>query len=542
HVVSLPSHAAVAWAEEKDEQWHTYVLQTGPALEFTDKTLQNSLQHAYKHFDEGDTFDPNGLSLLLRFSGENTRSGWRLSYRIFSEPDYAKTMIDVQRDWHFQTYQRAIHKMLEMIKNGDEDTANYRELSGLYSFTGQYSKAAEYHAMAIERTPEATSKLFMAMELVQHLMDAGKKEEAIKAAQNVYDQQLPDLKESLAGAEIQFALQMAGYLNHEGSYDLGLKFLSTYVQPTIAQTTSKITEWINSPSFNQDAWKNSGQLRQLRRLLKRYINNTLGILQKRGIEDIHTNKIVRSHFNLVQRWMNTIGPHELDEMDDVLNAYSIVANYYLTHMDIKDVLDEVDKEKFPDSTTFNHNTRINASLQFTADVPWIKLSVPFWFGQTAALFSRDEKKADKKIVNAFYKNAEDAYNQCVEFEIASAFTQKQIHYMRVIHALMNEDEKSMRSLLVHVKAKNDKRLRDDTAQWIGDCARSMSIEWFEKVTQIWVDELDYKPKYYWIAWRAALNKAPQHALHIAKVAAERFKDDPAFVEEYEFMKVLFGTN
>ena len=45
----------------------------------------------------------------------------QLSY--FPEPDYAATMIDVQRDWHYQTYQRAIHKMLKMIEDGDTDNA-----------------------------------------------------------------------------------------------------------------------------------------------------------------------------------------------------------------------------------------------------------------------------------------------------------------------------------------------------------------------------------------------------------------------------------
>ncbi len=89
-----------------------------------------------------------------------------------------------------------------------------------------------------------------------------------------------------------------------------------------------------------------------------------------------------------------------------------------------------------------------------------------------------------------------------------------------------------------MKDKNDKRLRDDTAQWLGDCVRALGVEWYAKVLACWKDELDYKPKYFWIAWRAALNGAPKHALMVAKLAAERFADDKDFAEEYAFMRTL----
>ena len=59
-----------------------------------------------------------------------------------------------------------------------------------------------------------------------------------------------------------------------------------------------------------------------------------------------------------------------------------------------------------------------------------------------------------------------------------------------------------------------------------------------RVLLAWQEVVDYKPKYFWIAWRAALNHAPQQALMAAKLAAERFPEDPAFSEEYGFMCTL----
>ena len=88
-------------------------MQTGPTHEFIDEELPESLRKAYTSFDASETFDPNGLGLLLRFSGENTRSSWRLSYRIFAEKEYADAMIAVQKDWHYQTYLQGINTIAD---------------------------------------------------------------------------------------------------------------------------------------------------------------------------------------------------------------------------------------------------------------------------------------------------------------------------------------------------------------------------------------------------------------------------------------------
>ena len=61
HVISLPGHAACAWAEKIGDNWHAYCLQTGPALEFVAPTLQEALAALVKDFDETDTFDPNAV-------------------------------------------------------------------------------------------------------------------------------------------------------------------------------------------------------------------------------------------------------------------------------------------------------------------------------------------------------------------------------------------------------------------------------------------------------------------------------------------------
>ncbi|MEK7414091.1 MAG: hypothetical protein AAB263_12325, partial [Planctomycetota bacterium] len=190
HVVSLPGHAACCWAEKRPDGWQVFILQTGPPLQFTDsdpqQSLQKSLVKVYNYFDASSQVDPNGLSLLLRFNNENQRGNWRLSYRVFEEPEYARVMIDVQKDWHFSTYQRGITKMERLINSSEQElreTANFRELSGLYSYTGQYAEAAKMHQLAIDKgKSDLRSTLFMNIELVGHLFDAGKVHQAREVA------------------------------------------------------------------------------------------------------------------------------------------------------------------------------------------------------------------------------------------------------------------------------------------------------------------------------------------------------------------------
>jgi hypothetical protein len=156
------------------------------------------------------------------------------------------------------------------------------------------------------------------------------------------------------------------------------------------------------------------------------------------------------------------------------------------------------------------------------------------------LFAKERTTFDPKQVAKLAKQVKDSYDASKALGLENQLFERDLHLIQVLSALVSQDGKLLRERLKWVKEKDDKRLRDDTAQWLGDAARFTSLEWYQQVIQIWKDELNYKPKYYWIAWRAALNDAPQHALKVAEFAKNEFKDDPSFTEEYLYMKGLFG--
>jgi hypothetical protein len=536
HVITLPAHAALAFAEKKDDQkWHVYVLQTGQPIEFSDEQLPAALKLTYSNFNEGETFDANGLGLLLRFSGENTRSQWRLSWRIFSEPEYAKTMIDVQKDWHFQTYQRGIDKMLKLIAEGDSDTANYRELSGLYSYTGQYALAVEYHQKALAATVDPESRLYSSTELISHLFEAKQDEQARAVALDILDNQLPALQKDLGPRAPQLGIELASALIKNKVCDLGERAIKDTMLDEMVAQIDQVSQWLSGEQFNARRWEQADQLRRFQQM---FVGVGLALLEKAGPDSLPGDQNLQIITRAMQQWLTSIAFRDVDEPSDVLLRYSQAGHLYSSVLGRDQLLAMLDKVSLPTSIEYDHAKRVGGVAQLSMDLPWIKLSVPFWFQLLAEQFEREHDTLDRELVLRLGKQLADSYAACNELGFDENFLEHEAHLAALVVALVTQDEKTLRERLAHVKNLNDKRLRDDTAQWLGDPARFLEPDWYAKVLNIWKEELNYKPKYFWIAWRAALNKGPQQALMVAKMAAEEFSGDPSFTEEYEFMRKL----
>jgi len=112
----------------------------------------------------------------------------------------------------------------------------------------------------------------------------------------------------------------------------------------------------------------------------------------------------------------------------------------------------------------------------------------------------------------------------------------QAHLVGLVRALIAKDEQALRANLKQVKQRGDKDWYDETSRMIGDTARRLDPAWFATVLRAWDEEVHYEPKYFWIAWRAALGKAPAHALMAAELAVREFPANPAYPEELAFMR------
>lgn len=531
-VVSLPSHAACAWAEKSQSLWHVIVMQTGPTKEFTDAELPKALQKAYESFGLQQGFDPNGLGLLLRFSGENTRSSWRLSWRIFADKQYCEDMIEVQKAWHFQTYQRGIDTMLAMIGRGDEDTANYRELSGLYNFTGQYAKAVEYHTKAIERTKEPVSRLQAKGELVGHLLRASRNDEAKKTTEEILNVDLPPLRQQMGAGIIPFSQEIATELLGFGQAALAAKVLSHTSAPLIEQTVGKLTAFAANAKGPQDErWRAADQALMMSKI---FCLTSIAVLSEDP--NLLSTPEGKTLAKVVDHWLAGVAFARLEDAGDVTAAYASVGQVLAMVLG-QDWLDgALTKASMPTDRNYQHHLRAGGLCQIRQDIPWIKASSAWWSLRIAKLTERRIDKLDSAAFKIAADGLAAAMKVTKELDLEDAQGDRQAEEMAFVVALIRKDEAKVRATMKEVKRLNDKRMRDDIAQQIGDQARFMDDAWFDKVVGMWKTEIDYKDKWLWIAWRAALGKAPEKAQRVADLAAERYKDDPAFVAEAKAMR------
>ncbi|MFW5751343.1 MAG: tetratricopeptide repeat protein, partial [Planctomycetota bacterium] len=539
--IILPAHAALAWTEHKDGAWHTYLLQTGPAYEFVDPDLGRSLEQTYRHFDQTANFDPNAVGLLLRFSGENTRSSWRLSKRIFSDPTYAQTMIDVQRDWHYQTYLQGIEKMERLIASGDEDNANYRELAGLAAFTGQYAKAADYLDEAIERTPEETSRLAIRIEQANHLLEADKRERGVTLLTDIIEQQLSSLQQELGTGIIEIGLNLAGTCI---AHDLPELAAQTMARTNLRMTQNLMRGLLSVLQRNPDhpAWQTDPRLRMARRMVRRSASTAIALLDLVTPEQIADNDQMEACRSLAEAFLQAVAFADIDDRSQIPQRYATAAAYYRAMMDPQRFEAQLAAATLPQEDRDHRSGRQRGLDQIENDLPWIKASVPYWSDRLSRLVDElAPEQLDRERVAASGENLEAAMTASRELDMVGATTYYHLHLGRLIVALLTEDAPALRALLAEAAAKGDKRLRDRTAQWIGDTAPFLDQEWFATVMDLWREELDYKPKYFWIAWRAAIAGSDDNALLAARRAAQRYPDDPAFVAEYRFMQQLLGA-
>ena len=206
------------------------------------------------------------------------------------------------------------------------------------------------------------------------------------------------------------------------------------------------------------------------------------------------------------------------------------------------VLADVLASEFPenDEQPLMPHERIPSIAQYQLDLPWIRLAVPFWVSQIV-YHTRKDNVADHENIQDLHRIMEEAITIARERGFTDAFTDRSVHLARISVAMATEDEALLSQLLRTTRDRGDKRWRDDTAQILGDLAHTASLVVCSHSRNLG-HRTRLQTQIYWMAWRAALNDAYDHALLVAQYAAERYADDPAFVEEYEFMVELFAED
>jgi hypothetical protein len=536
HLIGLPAHAALAWAVGDVRGWSTYVLHTGQPRRFTAPTLRESLERAYKSFGAGEVLDFTKLELLLRFSGENTRSSWYLSDRVFADPGYARAMIDVQRDWHFQTYQRAIVKMRHMLRDGDVDAGNLSELAGLYHYTGQYARAADTLADAVASAGSAQTRLSMQIDRLHALYRSGQRERADALARALRSEQIPELEGQMDQPLIEPRISLVdGLIDFRANPALGLEVLAEDVAPRVDPLVVQLggiladqpgAEWTGGP---EDA---------LRYQLRWYVSTIVRALSVTRDSALREHPARAALAASAARWIESVGFRDLDSSESVLARYAVLGRLHRgtrgagweAQLRVAAPLEEVH---------IDHTARSPASEAL--DLSWIAASPTYWSGELAGLFAERHASVDTSRVPELVDRVIATRARAVALGLDHPNFDATERDALLLRALVEQDAGLLRRLLREVRIAADRRERMDVSTWIATVARAVPLEWYRQVIEIFREELNYKPMYFWIAWNAALLGAHPQALHVADVAAAEFPDDPAFAEERDSMWGRFSS-
>ncbi len=537
HLMSLPRHCAVCWVEPSDGQFIARVLQTGPGMQFVAGDLSKVLSLAYQEFAAGEVVDPNQLGILLRFSGENIRTPYVLGWRIFGDPKYSDVMENVQRDWHFHTYQHGYEKMKALVAAGDDDNANYRELSGLCQSTGQFAASAEYLAEAIGRVHEPDAAVNLTVERVSDLFECGQTDTARALTVDLIERALPAAEEAFGPALPSMAMQLAArLLAHDGNADLAARVLTTFVAKTAKERLVLCYRYLNGKGFDANEWASSDVLSQSRDLLRTFAGSLIECLEGGDPAMIAT---LAAELETVDNWLMAVAFRSPVEPSDLLEAYAVQGRLWRALLGRERFARLLDGVALPSGKPPTEQ-RGSGFSQLLVDLPWIKIAVDYHFTELSEQFGRRGKGYDKARALRGIEAIVVARDQATKLKLFQPRQELFVSLARLTKALLTDDEAGVRAHFAFVREQNDKMLRDLTTRWLGDSAPILELAWFARVLGAWREVVDFKPSYFGIAWGAVLARAPAHALAASKLAAERFADDPAFVAEDAFLRRLLG--
>lgn len=556
HLLILPSHTAFAAARKDGEDWVVEVMQTGPTYAFRGRDLRDALRDAHRNFDAAAPFSPDHLGLLLRFSGENTRGPFGLGWRIFAEPEYARTMIDVQRDWQYQTYARAISKMKRMIEAGDRDPANLHELAALYEITGQWQAAVEGYRVNLEVLSDPVSRIEVQLELAASLRRAGKLDEA-RAELTRLAESLPELAPKLGQGVARLAMRLSLAQVGAGDNEGGRRTLMGNAFGPLAGGTARLVQMVSQPGFDRTEWAGDGRMAATRQLVQQFIGCLIVHLDKAGRKTVAGDPTLARAREVVDAWLARLAFLEADDPSEAIPIYAIAARIHALDLGPDALAKAVEAAKPPAAAAHDHLDRklAPAAQSMAADLPWIRIAPGWWLGEvnralrggveeddeeSGEIKPLDPAKIDRARVAVAAAGAVAAAEACRKLGFSGQQIELPVHFAQLTAAIVGGDDRLLRERLRYVKQQDDKRLRDGTAMTLGQLAAACDAKRWDAVLKAWADEVDYKPKWFSIAWVAAVAGAPQQALAAARAAAKRFPDEAAFREEVVFMEQLLG--
>ncbi len=350
------------------------------------------------------------------------------------------------------------------------------------------------------------------------------------------DRQYPALRSKMGFSAMRHAIELANACrkteNGQELHLAELAFIDREIEPVMDTYVDLTSSWMSDQDFDT-GWMRSKRYRSLGRLMDSYLDMCLSLLHELSPEE-RQGPVASRLLDSTLKYLNHIAFHGANSDYGLFYKYAQVGAWHSLRMGDEDFLKLVDGATCVSDSDYNHEDRSDSENQLKKDLPWIRTSVPFWTGRLSRFFLPDCDKLDPAAISHLVQSLHEANvaasnlgcscEEFIESDIAA----------RVLDALSSQDYTSLHKVFRDIAQSDSKSLLDTTGIALGRVAHLLGPAEFLKSLQIWQDEIDDKPVYFQIAWSAAA-KAPAQALVVADLAAERFKDDPAFVAELVFM-------
>ena len=537
-VFNLPRHAACAWSSRHGDQWTTQMLHTGQPLAFHGETLEESLAQGFSHFDQQNTDNGTLVHVLLRFAGENTRSAWRLGSRIMQDSDYARAMIAVQRDWHFHTHARAITTMQEMIAAGDDASANWSELAGLYRRTGQWQAAVAAEGESLKRIDDPIAqidgRLTSISLMVRGELDQDVDREAralMKTVAEVFAKEPPDFLRVLHSLYIR--------IDPERHPALAQELLVRHLLPRMEKRRPELLQWART-RFDTRTWV--AQASEERAQAGTLISTALAGLEERPDDhDPDRDQTQRRLLQFSERWLTDLAFLDTGDRDDVMNSYAMVGQLAEALLGGQVVDAMLAQCQEPHAWRERHDQRVDGLPQLTRDLPWIRISAPYWSGRLSRLLGETDVLLDEAAAFVLIAHLRAAIAAYQRLDIDPTGQDHTLRWAALIEALLQGQDDELRTVLRTYAERRDRRSDEMVTTTIATMARHLPPAWFARVLSVWDETAATKPGYFALAWECAIRGDIPQALAAGALGAQRHADDPAFVAEYTYLQhVLAG--
>lgn len=535
-VFSLPRHAVCAWSLKQGDLWTTHVLHTGQPLAFHGETLDESIDQAFTHFDDTNTNRGTLVHLLLRFAGENTRSQWQLGSRIMYDAEYARTMIAVQRNWHFHTHARGITTMQRMIAEGDDASANWSELGGLYRRTGQWDLALAAQRACLARITDPSTRLDAWMSLIALQVQGKHHAETAREARELLafvDAEFPDDE----GPRRQIVQRIVSLLSAKDHATLQRDLVLDRILPAIDARRPGLSDWART-QFDRRAWSEHGESdRDDAALVMSAAFSGLEKKDARLADDEDLQKLVA----FSEHWMTELAFLDTGERDDVMDSYATVGHFAGVLLGEANVDGLLEHAAEPTAWLTTHQQRTRGVPQFLRDLPWIRISVPYWSSRLGTLLSKEDTLLDEASALQVIARLTAAASACERLDIRTTGLERTQLWVRLVEALIRRDEAALSATLRTCAQRQDRSSDELVTDTLVSLARHLPSTWFRRVLALWDEHAATKPGYFAIAWGCAIADAVPQALEAGALAARRFADDPEFVAEFIYLQqVLAG--